>query len=104
MKESRIGETITFASEDLREKWETSQHPLVYKAAMVYDELFAESDIVKAVKQVQRTDPTFTEYELRDELQRNTIPKLMHAFLSGDKAVLETVLTEHAYGVLYRIR
>lgn len=104
MKESRVGETITFASEDLRVKWETSQHPLVYKAAMVYDELFAESDIVKAVKQVQRTDPTFTEYELRDELQRNTIPKLMHAFLSGDKAVLETVLTEHAYGVLYRIR
>ncbi|KAK8806979.1 hypothetical protein WA158_003738 [Blastocystis sp. Blastoise] len=97
VRDSKIGETISYASEDMREKWETSQHPLVYKAATVYDEIFSETDIVKAVKQVQRTDPSFTEYELRDELQRETIPKLMEAFMKGDKKVLKNVLSEHAW-------
>ena len=44
VKESKVGETVTYATEDFREKWETSQHPLVYKLSAVYDELFSEID------------------------------------------------------------
>ena len=97
VKESKVGETLSYASEDLREKWNTSQHPLIYKISAVYDELFAETDLAKTVREVQRTDPTFYEEALRDEMKRSIVPSMMKAWVNQDMGTLRLVMNDHAY-------
>lgn len=97
VKDSKFGETITYAAEDMREKWNTSQHPFIYKMSAVYDELFAESDMAKTVREVQRTDPTFFEEALRDEMKRSIVPSMMKAWVNQDTATLRLVMNDHAF-------
>lgn len=103
VKESKIGETITYAGEDMREKWETSQHPLVYKLSAVYDELFSESDTAKAIKEVRRTDPTFLEDALRDEMKNSIVPAMLKAWVNADTKTLKLVMSDHAYAQVYSL-
>ena len=97
VKDSKFGETITYAAEDMREKWNTSQHPFIYKMTAVYDELFAESDMAKTVREVQRTDPSFFEEALRDEMKRSIVPSMMKAWVNQDTATLRLVMNDHAF-------
>lgn len=97
VKESKVGETVAYASEDFREKWETSQHPLIYKLSAVYDELFAESDTAKAIREVRRTDPTFLEDALRDEMKRSIVPSMLKAWVNQDTKTLRLVMNDHAF-------
>lgn len=103
VKESKVGETVTYATEDFREKWETSQHPLVYKLSAVYDELFSESDTAKAIKEVRRTDPTFLEDALRDEMKHRIVPAMLRAWVNADTKTLKLVMSDHAYAQVYSI-
>lgn len=103
VKESKIGETITYAGEDMREKWETSQHPLVYKLSAVYDELFSESDTARAIKEVRRTDPTFLEDALRDEMKNSIVPAMLKAWVNADTKTLKLVMSDHAYAQVYSL-
>ena len=103
VKESKFGETISYASEDMREKWETSQHPLVYKISAVYDELFSESDTAKAIKEVRRTDPTFLEDALRDEMKNSIVPAMLKAWVNADTKTLKLVMSDHAYAQVYSL-
>ena len=97
VKESKFGETITYASEDMREKWNTSQHPFIYKMSAVVDELFSESDMAKTVREVQRTDPSFFEEALRDEMKQSIVPSMMKAWVNQDTATLRLVMNDHAF-------
>ena len=103
VKESKVGETVSYATEDFREKWETSQHPLVYKLSAVYDELFSESDTAKAIKEVRRTDPTFLEDALRDEMKHRIVPAMLRAWVNADTKTLKLVMSDHAYAQVYSI-
>ena len=103
VKESKVGETVTYATEDFREKWETSQHPLVYKISAVYDELFSESDTARAIKEVRRTDPTFLEDALRDEMKNRIVPAMLRAWVNADTKTLKLVMSDHAYAQVYSI-
>lgn len=103
VKESKVGETVAYATEDFREKWETSQHPLVYKISAVYDELFSESDTARAIKEVRRTDPTFLEDALRDEMKNRIVPAMLRAWVNADTKTLKLVMSDHAYAQVYSI-
>lgn len=103
VKESKVGETVTYATEDFREKWETSQHPLVYKLSAVYDELFSESDTARAIKEVRRTDPTFLEDALRDEMKNRIVPAMLNAWVNADTKTLKLVMNDHAYAQVYSV-
>ena len=103
VKESKVGETVTYATEDFREKWETSQHPLVYKLSAVYDELFSESETARAIKEVRRTDPTFLEDALRDEMKNRIVPAMLNAWVNADTKTLKLVMNDHAYAQVYSV-
>lgn len=103
VKESKVGETVSYATEDLREKWETSQHPLVYKLSAVYDELFSESDTAKAIREVRRTDPTFLEAALRDEMKESIVPAMLKAWVNADTKTLKLIMNDHAYAQVYSV-
>lgn len=103
VRESKVGETVGYATEDFRERWETSQHPLVYKLSAVYDELFAESDTARAIKEVRRTDPTFLEDSLRDEMKTRIVPAMLRAWVNADTKTLKLVMSDHAYAQVYSV-
>ena len=51
--------TLRDAAEDIREQWETSQNPMVYRAQAVFDIALEETERARSIREVQRLDPSF---------------------------------------------
>ena len=47
-------------AEDAREIWETSQNPLVYRMHSVYNNVFGETDMGEAIREIRKVDPNFS--------------------------------------------
>ena len=89
-------EEINERKERIKEKWETSQHPLVYNATYAYDRLFSESEQGRAMNELLRIDPGFDEVAFIDEMSRTVIPDAVSAFLRGDRKTLSELATDEA--------
>ncbi|KAL2631447.1 hypothetical protein R1flu_016133 [Riccia fluitans] len=75
-------------AEDLRERWETSDSPVVHKIQDINDSLFGETATAVAMKEIRQRDPSFSIPDFIIELQEDIRPILI-AYLKGDYKVLK---------------
>lgn len=114
LKESEVGKAaqqvktkIDDSKEALREKWETSQHPLVYNASSAYEGVFAETEWAQSIRTIRQIDPSFSVPEFTADMKDVIIPEVVKAFLTGDRKVLARRCKESAInqlGAVFRAR
>ncbi|CAM6096482.1 unnamed protein product [Calypogeia fissa] len=74
-------------AEDLRERWETSDSPVVHKIQDLNDSLFGETATAVAMREIRRRDPLFSVPDFMLEVQDDIRPILI-AYLKGDYKTL----------------
>ncbi|XP_058101629.1 mitochondrial import inner membrane translocase subunit TIM44-2-like isoform X2 [Magnolia sinica] len=70
-------------AEDMRERWETSDHPVVHKIQDLNETVFGETAAALSFKEIRRRDPSFSLPEFVAEVQE-TIRPTLNAYLKGD--------------------
>uniref|UniRef100_A0A1D1XHU3 Mitochondrial import inner membrane translocase subunit TIM44 n=2 Tax=Anthurium amnicola TaxID=1678845 RepID=A0A1D1XHU3_9ARAE len=75
-------------AEDMRERWETSDNPVVHKIQDLNDTVFGETSTALSFKEIRRRDPCFSLPEFVAEVQDMIRPTLT-AYLKGDVETLQ---------------
>ncbi|XP_059302407.1 mitochondrial import inner membrane translocase subunit TIM44-2 [Lycium ferocissimum] len=75
-------------AEDIRERWETSDHPIVHKIQDINETVFGESSAALSFKEIRLRDPSFSLPEFVAEVQE-VIRPVLNAFFKGDMEVLK---------------
>ncbi|OQR99043.1 Mitochondrial Protein Translocase (MPT) Family [Achlya hypogyna] len=88
------------ATEDVREYWETSQNPWVYRLSSIYDGLFGETAESIAIREIRRADPSFNVEEWKDSVADTVVPFVLDAFLKGNSRDLKKWMGEAAYSTV----
>lgn len=70
-------------AEDMRERWETSDSPVVHKIQDINESLFGETATAVALKAIRQRDPTFSFPDFLAEVQENA-RSVLQAYLKGD--------------------
>ncbi len=83
--------------EDVREVWETSQHPLIYEASGTWHSVVGETEMGTAVRELRRMDPWFNLETWKADLTDHLLPGLMEAYLQGDATALAQWTSEGAH-------
>lgn len=86
--------------EDVREAWETSQNPLVYRISELWDAMSYETDDAIATKELQRLDPTFSLEKFKHTMCETICPRLIHDWIAGDESALEGYFSSDMYRLL----
>ncbi|KAH6755468.1 translocase inner membrane subunit 44-2 [Perilla frutescens var. hirtella] len=81
-------------AEDMRERWETSDNPVVNKIHDISETVLGESDAAMSFKEIRRRDPTFSLPEFVAEVQEVVRPVLI-AYIKGDTELLEKYCSSH---------
>ncbi|XP_074294674.1 mitochondrial import inner membrane translocase subunit TIM44-2-like [Silene latifolia] len=88
---SEISEPVVIKSqelaEDLQERWETSDSPVVHKIQDINDKVFGENDTALSFKEIRRRDPIFSLPEFIAEVQE-VIKPVLNAYMKGDFQLL----------------
>lgn len=82
---------------DVREAWETSQNPIVYSVAGIWENLTGETEEGIAMTHIKKYDPEFLKEEWADEVRERVVPQIIKAQLDGDLKVLRKWLAEAVY-------
>ncbi|ESQ50427.1 hypothetical protein EUTSA_v10001977mg [Eutrema salsugineum] len=91
-------------AEDVRERWETSDSPIVHKIQDMNEALFQETDSASTYKEIRRRDPSFSLPDFAAEVQEAIRP-VLNAYSKGDaetlkkycsKEVIERCMAERA--------
>lgn len=88
---------ISDATEDVREIWETSQNPWVYRLSSLYDGFFGETPMAIAIKEIRRAEPDFILEAWKDKIETIVLPGVLEAFLRGNSRDLKKWFGEAAY-------
>ena len=75
-------------AEDMRERWETSDSPMVHRIQDFQDNLFSETEQGEAYRMIRQRDPMFNINDFIAEVRRD-IPKVLGAYLKGDVEALK---------------
>eukprot|EP00898_Chlorokybus_atmophyticus_P003730 jgi/Chlat1/4358/Chrsp29S00350 len=70
-------------ADDLRDRWETSDSPIVHSIQDMQDKLFGETDTAIAMKEIRRREPEFSLPEFVYQLKTEIAP-LLRSYLEGD--------------------
>ncbi|XP_022758409.1 mitochondrial import inner membrane translocase subunit TIM44-2-like [Durio zibethinus] len=70
-------------AEDMRERWETSDNPIVHKIQDINESIFQETDAAASYKEIRRRDPSFSLPEFVAEIQEAIRP-VLNAYIKGD--------------------
>jgi Tim44-like domain len=82
--------------EDAREVWETSQHPLIVNAGYVVDNVVAETEQGKAIKEILQIDSGFDQYAFVEEMRESLLPMLAKAFFKLEMVTLTRLCHDSA--------
>ncbi|KAI4329698.1 hypothetical protein MLD38_028053 [Melastoma candidum] len=74
-------------AEDMRERWETSDNPVVHKIQDLNESIFQETDAAASVKEIRRRDPSFSLPDFVAEIQELVKP-VLNAYIKGDVETL----------------
>ena len=81
-------------AEDLRERWETSDSPLVHRIQDMQDSVFGETEQAETYKAIRRLDGTFVMNDFLATVRRD-VPVVLGAYLKGDaEALAKTCLSK----------
>ncbi|XP_021280520.1 mitochondrial import inner membrane translocase subunit TIM44-2-like isoform X1 [Herrania umbratica] len=75
-------------AEDMRERWETSDNPIVHKIQDINESIFQETDAAASYKEICRRDPSFSLPEFVTEVQEAIRP-VLNAYTKGDVETLK---------------
>lgn len=75
-------------AEDVRERWETSDSPVVHKIQDINESVFGESHAALSFKEIRRRDPSFSLPEFVAEVQEVVKP-VLNAYMKGDTETLK---------------
>ncbi|KAL3731091.1 hypothetical protein ACJRO7_028028 [Eucalyptus globulus] len=75
-------------AEDMRERWETSDSPVVHKIQDLNETIFQETDAAASMKEICRRDPSFSLPEFVAEVQEVVKP-VLNAYIKGDVETLK---------------
>lgn len=87
-----ISRPIEEAAEDIREHWETSDHPAIHRIQDLNEKVFGESGDALIQKEIMSRDPGFTLPRFLAEVQEMINPTL-NAYLKGDVEELKKTCT-----------
>ncbi|XP_028758376.1 mitochondrial import inner membrane translocase subunit TIM44-2 [Neltuma alba] len=73
--------------EDLRERYETSDNPVIHKIQDMNDSMFQETDAAISYKEIRQRDPDFSLPEFVGEVQE-AIKPVLNAYIKGDVETL----------------
>ncbi|CAL5211190.1 unnamed protein product [Lathyrus oleraceus] len=74
--------------EDLREKYDTSDNPIIHKIQDINDTMFQETDAALSYKEIRQRDPSFSLTEFVGEVQE-AIKPVLNAYIKGDVETLK---------------
>ena len=80
------------ALEDMRERWETSDSPLVHRIQDMQEGLWTETEQAEAYRIIRQRQPDFEINGFLAEVRRD-VPKVLGAYLKGDVEALEKTNT-----------
>ncbi|CAI9294250.1 unnamed protein product [Lactuca saligna] len=75
-------------AEDMRERWETSDHPVVHKIQDINESVFRETDAAMSFKEIRRRDPYFSLPDFVSDVQEIVKP-VLKSYIKGETEVLE---------------
>ncbi|KAL4556112.1 hypothetical protein LXL04_038753 [Taraxacum kok-saghyz] len=75
-------------AEDMRERWETSDHPVVHKIQDINESVFRETDAAMSFKEIRRRDPYFSLPDFVSDVQEIVKP-VLKAYIKGEAEVLD---------------
>ncbi|XP_022994020.1 mitochondrial import inner membrane translocase subunit TIM44-2-like [Cucurbita maxima] len=75
-------------AEDIRERWETSDNPIVQKIQDINENVFQESDAATSFKEIRRRDPYFSLPDFVSEVQE-AIKPVLTSYIKGDAEILK---------------
>ncbi|KAK1440354.1 hypothetical protein QVD17_06179 [Tagetes erecta] len=75
-------------AEDMRERWETSDHPVVHKIQDINESVFRETDAAMSFKEIRQRDPHFSLPDFVSDVQEIVKP-VLKAYIKGETEVLE---------------
>ncbi|KAF5748574.1 Translocase inner membrane subunit 44-2 isoform 1 [Tripterygium wilfordii] len=89
---NRFGEPVVTKgqeiAEDVRERWETSDSPIVHKIQDINETIFQETDAAASLKEIRRRDPSFSLPEFVAEIQE-VIKPILNAYMKADEKTLK---------------
>ncbi|XAR61098.1 hypothetical protein NMG60_11034709 [Bertholletia excelsa] len=75
-------------AEDIRDRWETTDNPVVHKIQDLSDTVFGETAAALSFKEIRRRDPSFSLPEFVAEVQE-VIKPVLNGYFKGDAEVLK---------------
>eukprot|EP00959_Pyramimonas_sp_CCMP1952_P106630 2229552-Pyramimonas_sp.AAC.1 len=78
------------AVEDMRERWETSESPMVQKLQNMHESFTKESEMAVAMKEIRARDPNFSMQRFMTRMKEE-IPQILSSYLKGDLEKLKTL-------------
>ncbi|XP_076899534.1 mitochondrial import inner membrane translocase subunit TIM44-2-like [Bidens hawaiensis] len=75
-------------AEDMCERWETSDHPVVHKIQDINESVFRETDAATSFKEIRQRDPYFSLPDFVSDVQEIVKP-VLKAYIKGETEVLE---------------
>lgn len=88
------------AKERIAERIDESDNPVVNFFRNIYDRVFAENEMAMVVREIREDDKAFTVSDFLRDAEETIIPKILGAYLAGERAVLKELCTEDAYRML----
>ncbi|GJD05802.1 Mitochondrial import inner membrane translocase subunit TIM44-2 [Galdieria sulphuraria] len=89
-----------YAKERIAERVDESDNPIVLLVRNIYDRLFGETEMGQVIREIRQVDPQFTLSEFVRQIERETAPRILNAYLRGDRETLKELCTEDAYRAL----
>lgn len=99
-KAFETGQSVKDKVDDVREYWETSQNPLVYKISGVWDSLTGETEEGIAISEICKLDPEFIKEDWSEEVKSTIVPLVINGHLRGDLSDVKPWLGEAVYNKL----
>merc|ERR1711970_1156410 len=81
-------ENLDKLQEDLRERWETSDSPMVHRIQDASESFFGETDQAEAMKLIRQMDVGFNTSDFLSEV-KSTVPDVIKSYLLGDVEALK---------------
>ncbi|EIE24514.1 Tim44-domain-containing protein [Coccomyxa subellipsoidea C-169] len=87
LREHKVFSKGKEVADDLRERWETSDSPLVHRIQDMTETVFEETEVAKTVREIRARDPNFDMVRFLRNLKQDIQP-VIQAYLKADEVVL----------------
>lgn len=88
------------AKDRIAERIDESDNPIINMFRNIYDRFFAENEMGMVVREIREEDPEFRVSEFLKEVETELVPRILSAYLNGDRDALRSVCTEEAFTML----